>query len=80
MARDLIGAQNFCEVFVNTPLDVCESRDVKGLYKKARTGLLPNFTGVTSPYEAPLNADIELQGLEGQINECVEGLSKQLGL
>ena len=80
MARDLIGAENFCEVFVNTPLDVCESRDVKGLYKKARTGLLPNFTGVTSPYEAPLNADIELQGLEGQINECVEGLSKQLGL
>ena len=80
MARDLIGAENFCEVFVNTPLDVCESRDVKGLYKKARTGLLPNFTGVTSPYEAPLNPDIALQGLEGQINECVEGLSKQLGL
>ncbi|MEI7535988.1 MAG: sulfate adenylyltransferase subunit CysN [Comamonadaceae bacterium] len=80
MARDLIGAENFCEVFVNTPMGVCESRDVKGLYKKARTGLLPNFTGVSSPYEAPLNPDIELQGLEGQITDCVERLGKQLGL
>lgn len=53
MARELIGESNFIEVFVDTPLDVCEQRDTKGLYKKARNGLLPNMTGITSPYEAP---------------------------
>lgn len=53
MARELIGAGNFVEVFVDTPLEVCEQRDPKGLYKKARSGKLPNMTGVNSPYEAP---------------------------
>jgi bifunctional enzyme CysN/CysC len=53
MARELIGSDNFVEVYVNTPLDVCEERDVKGLYKKARAGKIPNMTGVNSPYEAP---------------------------
>ena len=60
MARELIGPDNFMEVYVSTPLDQCEKRDVKGLYKKARQGLIPNFTGVSSPYEAPLHADVEL--------------------
>jgi bifunctional enzyme CysN/CysC len=54
MARELIGPENFIEVFVNTPLEVCEQRDPKGLYKKARIGQLPNMTGINSPYEAPL--------------------------
>ena len=80
MARGLIGAEDFVEVFVNTPLEVCERRDVTGLYKKARTGLLPNFTGVDSPYEAPLDPDIELQGLDGQINGSLERLTKKLEL
>ena len=53
MARRLIGAENFVEVHVNTPLQVCEQRDVKGLYKKARAGELPNMTGIHSPYEPP---------------------------
>jgi bifunctional enzyme CysN/CysC len=53
MARELIGADNFVEVYVSTPLDVCEERDVKGLYKQARAGKIPNMTGVNSPYEAP---------------------------
>ena len=53
MARELIGENCFVEVYVNTPLDVCEQRDVKGLYKKAREGLIPNMTGINSPYEAP---------------------------
>lgn len=53
MARELIGEDRFIEVHVNTPLDVCEQRDVKGLYKKAREGLIPNMTGINSPYEAP---------------------------
>jgi bifunctional enzyme CysN/CysC len=60
MARELIGEENFVEVYVSTPLEVCEQRDVKGLYKKARAGQLPNLSGVGSPYEAPLAAEIEV--------------------
>jgi bifunctional enzyme CysN/CysC len=55
MARELIGANNFVEVFVDTPIDVCEKRDPKGLYKKARSGQLPNMTGIDSKYEPPLD-------------------------
>ena len=55
MARELIGVEHFIEVFVDTPLEVCEERDPKGLYKKARSGQLPNMTGINSPYEPPLN-------------------------
>ena len=53
MARKLIGAKNFVEVYVDTPLEVCEQRDPKGLYKKARNGQIPNMTGINSPYEPP---------------------------
>ena len=58
MARQLIGEENFIEVFVDTPLKICEERDPKGLYKKAREGKLPNFSGISSPYEAPENPDV----------------------
>lgn len=57
MARELIGADRFTEVYVNTPLAVCESRDPKGLYKKARAGLISNMTGINSAYERPVTAD-----------------------
>jgi bifunctional enzyme CysN/CysC len=57
MARELVGVTSFVEVYVNTPLEVCEKRDVKGLYKKARAGFIPNMTGVNSPYEYPDNPD-----------------------
>jgi len=57
MARDLIGDDNFTEVYIKTPLSVAEDRDVKGLYKKARRGELKNFTGIDSPYEEPENPD-----------------------
>jgi len=71
MARELIGSDNFIEVFVDTPLEVCEQRDPKGLYKKARSGQLPNMTGVNSPYEPPLKPACVVpssnQGLEGAI-------------
>jgi bifunctional enzyme CysN/CysC len=60
MARGLIGAEDFFEVYVSTSLKVCEQRDVKGLYKKARSGLIPNMTGLNSPYEVPERADLEL--------------------
>ena len=55
LARELVGTEHFIEVFVDTPLDVCEQRDPKGLYKKARSGQLPNMTGINSPYELPLS-------------------------
>lgn len=59
-AREIVGPERFVEVFVDTPLNVCEQRDPKGLYAKARAGLIPNFTGVDSPYEATLNPDITI--------------------
>jgi bifunctional enzyme CysN/CysC len=72
MARELIGEDHFVEVFVDTPLAVCEQRDVKGLYKKARKGLIPNFTGVSSPYEVPDNPQLAVSGEDGQIKAGVD--------
>lgn len=59
-AKEIIGTHRFIEVFVDTPLELCEQRDPKGLYKKAREGLIPNFTGIGAPYEAPENPDIRI--------------------
>ena len=61
MAKDIIGEENFIEVFVNTPLEVCESRDVKGLYAKARSGQIKDFTGIDAPFEAPETPDLDLR-------------------
>lgn len=71
MARDLIGSEDFMEIFVDTPLAVCEQRDVKGLYKKARDGNLPNFTGISSPYEAPEAPAIAINGGAEILEESV---------
>ena len=60
MVRNIMDEGEFVEVFVDTPLEVCESRDVKGLYAKARAGELPNFTGISSPYEAPVNPEMRI--------------------
>ncbi len=61
LAREIIGNERFIEVFVNCPIEVCEKRDVKGLYKKARLGEIKDFTGIGSNYEMPKHADIELR-------------------
>lgn len=83
MARSLLGAGEFIEVHVDTPLNVAEDRDVKGLYKKARRGEIANFTGITSPYEAPeapeLRVDTTLLNPE-QAADAVISRMKQLGL
>lgn len=71
-AREIIGSENFIEIFVNTPLSICEKRDVKGLYKKARQGEIKNFTGISSPYENPSNPDIEVKTDEETIEDSVE--------
>jgi len=60
MVRQMMQPGEFIEIFVDTPLDVAEARDVKGLYAKARSGQLKNFTGIDSPYETPHNAEIEI--------------------
>ena len=72
-AKDIIGEENFIEIFINTPIEVCEARDVKGLYKKARAGEIKGFTGIDSPFEAPENPNIEIltadQSIEESVNE-----------
>lgn len=70
-ARKLIGDANFVEVFVDTPLALCEQRDPKGLYKKARGGQLPNMTGIDSPYEAPLNPSVTLKSQTEKVQDEV---------
>jgi adenylylsulfate kinase len=69
--RKTVGPKNYFEIFVNTSLEVCELRDVKGLYEKARKGEIKNMTGISAPYEAPVNPDIEITGEKG-IKESVE--------
>ena len=61
LVRDLVDEGEFIEIFIDTPLKICEQRDPKGLYKKARVGEIPNFTGIDSPYEAPTLPDIHIQ-------------------
>lgn len=72
MARDIIGAEDFIEIFVNAPLSVCESRDIKGLYSKARKGEIKEFTGIDSPYENPLNPGLEIRTDLIDIDKSVE--------
>lgn len=64
MARELVGDDEFIEVYVDTPLEVCEARDPKGLYRKARAGQIKNFTGIDSAYEQPESPDIDLDTSE----------------
>lgn len=71
-ARGLLGEGEFIEVFIDTPIEVCEQRDPKGLYKKARAGEIKNFTGIDSTYEAPANAEIHVKTAEQSIEQSVE--------
>lgn len=76
MAMDIIGKENFIEIYVNAPLSVCEGRDTKGLYKKAREGKIKNFTGIDAPFEAPENPDVEVNtdqlSIEESLNKAME--------
>lgn len=78
MARELIGEDNFLEVYVSTSLEVCEQRDVKGLYKKARSGQLPNLSGLGSPYEPPLAADLDINTKQLSLNTATAQLIKAI--
>lgn len=77
-AKEIIGPDSFIEIYVSTPLQECEKRDVKGLYKKARNGEIPNFTGISSPYESPENPDIVVDTANCSISEAVEIIMTEL--
>ena len=72
MARSLFQSGEFKEIFISTPLNIAEQRDPKGLYKKARKGEIPNFTGINSPYEKPLNPELSLDTSKTSITQCVK--------
>jgi len=78
LVRSMIPDGEFIEVFVDTPLDIAEQRDVKGLYKKARSGELKNFTGIDSPYEEPQNAEIRVNTVEMTIEEAADHIIAQI--
>ena len=76
--KKIIGPEDVIEIYCNCPVEVCEQRDVKGLYKKAREGKIKNYTGISAPYEPPRNPDIELQTAKQSIDECVEVIIREL--
>lgn len=76
--QEIIGSENLIEVYCNCSLEICEKRDVKGLYKKARAGEIKNYTGISSPYEAPANPDIELDTGTRPLRECVNDIINEL--
>jgi bifunctional enzyme CysN/CysC len=78
MARELVGTRNFVEVHVDTPLEVAESRDPKGLYRKARSGQLQNFTGIDSPYEAPLHPEVRVDASVTSASKAADDIMRTL--
>ena len=77
-AKQIIGPTDFVEVFIDTPIEVCEARDVKGLYKKARAGEIKDFTGVNAPYEIPLQPDVHVHTEDTDIEESMAVLYQQI--
>lgn len=74
LARDIIGDNDFLEVFINTPIEVCEQRDPKGLYKKARAGEIKNFTGISSPFEEPQNPFLDVDNTNPDLEHTVRNM------
>ena len=72
IAKEIIGAENFIEVYINASVETCESRDIKDLYKKARKGEIKDFTGISAPFEAPKNPEIEINTSQLSIDESVQ--------
>ena len=76
--KEIVGADNYIEVYVNTSLAVCEERDVKGLYKKAIEGIIPEFTGISAPYEEPKNPEITVDSSLWPVEKCVTHILQYL--
>lgn len=75
MAREIVGEEDFLEVYISTPIEECERRDVKGLYARARKGEVKNFTGISAPFEAPVSADIDIDTSKIPLEESVKTLT-----
>lgn len=80
MVREIVGKDRFYEVFVNCPIEICEERDVKGLYKKARSGELKNFTGIDSPYEKPISPNLVINSDVVALDEAVMKVMQEIEL
>jgi adenylyl-sulfate kinase len=80
LIRSKFKDKQFIEIFISTPLDICEKRDIKGLYKKARDGKIDNFTGISSPFECPQNADLTIDTSDKSISECLSTIISFLNL
>ncbi len=78
MAKDIIGTEDFLEVFINTPFEVCEQRDVKGLYKKARAGTIKDFTGLDAPFEAPEDEFVDILTVGSSAEACALRILKAM--
>lgn len=82
LVKNIVGRDKFIEIFINTSLEECERRDVKGLYRKARAGEIKNMTGISAPYEAPLNPDFEIitdvQSIENTVKELLTFLNNKI--
>ena len=78
IVRSIVGEDDFLEIYVSTPLEVCETRDVKGLYKKARAGEIKEFTGISAPFEIPQNIVLSINTSDKTIDECVAILIEKL--
>lgn len=76
MARDIVGEEDFLEVYISTPIEECERRDVKGLYARARKGEVKNFTGISAPFEAPVSPDIAIDTSKIPLEESVKTLTE----
>ena len=76
MAREIVGEEDFLEVYISTPIEECERRDVKGLYARARKGEVNNFTGISAPFEAPVSADIDIDTSKIPLEESVRTLTE----
>lgn len=77
--KEMVGEQRFIEVYVNCSLQICEERDVKGLYAKARQGIIPHFTGISAPYDPPVSPAIELMTAEETVEESVRKIIEFVG-
>jgi adenylylsulfate kinase len=82
--KTIVGAENFIEIYINTSLEECERRDVKGLYKKARAGEIKNMTGISAPYEAPVHPDLEIitdnESIETSVQSILDFIVQKLNL
>jgi len=78
MAQEIVGKDDFIEIYINAPIEVCEQRDVKGLYAKARQGFIKGFTGIDQPYEAPENPSLEIKTDEISVAAAVEKIYQHI--